>query len=74
MPVLTTLGAIADVLSSLSKEATQRDSENNTPEMRVAAALEKIGQLIDKHREDIKNHNLDAFRQDITTNTVNSDN
>ena len=74
IPVLDTIGKISDVISSLSKEITQRDAEDNTPEVSAAAALEQIAQLIDKYREDIKNHNLGAFRQDITTTTVNSSN
>jgi len=74
IPVLDTIGKIADVISSISKEVTQRDAENNTPTVSAAAALEQIAQLIDKYREDIKTHNLAAFRQDTTTTTVNSSN
>lgn len=54
--------AIADATSNITKKVMQHEALNNSPEQQKAAILDQLQAVIDQHRSEISNEDIDAYR------------
>ena len=59
---MNTITAIAEALAAVSKEVTQHGALKNSPEMQRALVIQRIQEVLDQHRKDISDENLEAIR------------
>lgn len=65
MDIIAMLKSLFGMTEAVSTELTQRDAENNTPEMQAAARNKQQSEMVDGLRTDIKNEDIAALRKDL---------
>ena len=62
-PATNVIAAVADALTAVTTEITQREALNNSPAMQSALVIQRLQDVLDQHRSAIADEDLDAVRK-----------
>lgn len=66
MTPIAAVGEVAEAVADVSKEVTQRDAEENTPQMQIAKLAAEVQALKERVEQHIANKDLHALQQDAS--------